>query len=171
MHGGRLAPCLLRSHTDTEACSLVAALLLRHSGHADSTDASVMDAVPAPASAPPPVSLQAIIHTRSAVAAPAPAASSAAAVDSQEHWRPPARLPPPPPPKSAPAPAPAAALASGGELMLPLNKSRSRSGSMEGSAGYASFKKELQVICRVTRVELACRFAVLSLLPQPGNIV
>jgi hypothetical protein len=40
--------------------------------------------------------------------------------------------------------------------MLPLSKSRSRSGSMEGSAGYASFKKELQVICHVTRVELPC---------------
>jgi hypothetical protein len=31
-------------------------------------------------------------------------------------------------------------------VLLPLNKSRRSSGSLQGNAGYASFKKELQVI-------------------------
>jgi hypothetical protein len=138
--GRRLAPCLLRSHKDTEAISLVAVLLLRHS--ADGGDASVYES--APAQSPPQATVAAPpaapVKPTAPVAAAIPAILPSQAASKVESGGPPVRLPPPLP-KSAPA---AAAVSS--ELLLPMNKSRSRSGSMEGSAGYASFKKELQVI-------------------------
>lgn len=148
--GGRIAPCLLRSHKDVEASSLVAAFLLRHSGAAEAVDASVADG--ASVLAAPSIALVTVstpVSVKPTVAAHYPATStrplaapSAAAAQSSEQGGPPSRLPPP-----APSAAPAAALprASGGELLLPQNKSRSRSGSLEGNSGYASFKKELQV--------------------------
>jgi hypothetical protein len=147
----RLAPCLLRSHKDAEASSLVAALLLRHSGSADGADASVCEGAPAPsptrAAAPAPPAAAAKPADPVTVAPPAvPARSAAGRV---EAGGPPVRLPPPPP-KAAPA----AAAPASSELLLPMNKSRSRSGSMEGNAGYASFKKELQVNFRTLSVFL-----------------
>jgi hypothetical protein len=146
----RLAPCLLRSHKDAEASSLVAALLLRHSGTADGADASVYEGAPAPsptraaAPAPPPAAAKPAAPVT--VALPAvPARSAAGRV---EAGGPPLRLPPPlPKATAAAAPAPS-------ELLLPMNKSRSRSGSMEGNAGYAFFKKELKVLFRTLSVLL-----------------
>jgi hypothetical protein len=137
----RLAPCLLRSHNDHEAGSLVASLLLRHPSAVDGLDASVFEGALASATSTTAIAplnpTDGLLSAISVTPAPTPAAASAC---DTEPGGPPARLPPPPP-KAAPA----AVVASGGELLLPLNKSRSRSGSMDGSTGYASFKKELQV--------------------------
>jgi hypothetical protein len=149
--GGRIAPCLLRTHKDVEASSLVAAFLLRHSGAAaeavdvSSADGASVLAAPSIAlvTVSTPVSVKPTLAAHSPAASTRPlAAPSAAAAQNSEQGGPPSRLPPP-----APSAAPAAALprASGGELLLPQNKSRSRSGSLEGNSGYASFKKELQV--------------------------
>ena len=139
---------MLRTHKDVEASSLVAAFLLRHSGAAEAVDASAADG--ASVLAAPSIALVTVstpVSVKPTVAVHYPATSTRplaapSAAQSSEQGGPPSRLPPP-----APSAAPAAALprASGGELLLPQNKSRSRSGSLEGNSGYASFKKELQV--------------------------
>jgi hypothetical protein len=146
-HGCRLSPCLLRSHEDVKACSLVTALLLRHSSSTEGPDTSVVDAEPAPSSSRTPATAQlhASVKPTIRTSSPAPAAvlvPSISAAGGGEQGGPPSRLPPPLP-KAAPAAV--LPLASAGELLLAPNKARSRSGSMEGNAGYASFKKELKV--------------------------
>lgn len=146
-HGCRLSPCLLRSHEDAKACSLVTALLLRHSSSIEGPDTSVVDAEPAPSSSRTPAAalLHASVKPTMHTSSPVPAAVSVPSISAAgggEQGGPPARLPPPLP---KPAPAAALPLASAGELLLAPNKARSRSGSMEGNAGYASFKKELKV--------------------------
>jgi hypothetical protein len=83
------------------------------------------------------------MHTSSPVAAAVfVSVPSTSAAGDGEQGGPPSRLPPPLP---KPAPAANLPLASAGKLLIAPNKSRSRSGSMEGNAGYASFKKELKV--------------------------
>lgn len=150
----RLAPCLLRTHSDAEASALVASLLLRHSGAADLPDASVVDGTPAlspsraPAAAPPPVTAKPTAPVLPVTVA-LPIMSSGSTSGKVEPGGPPVRLPPP-----LPKPASLSAVSSS-ELLLPVNKSRSRSGSLEGNAGYASFKKELQVIFECYKLTIA----------------
>ena len=174
LRGCRLAPCLLRSREDFEATSLVAAFLLRHFSNAEGADVSVIEAAPAlsssraPAIAPTQPSVTPTIHKHSPATATLSAAHSAAPASSSGPAGPPPRLPPPLP-KSAPGAA--VVPASGGEFVLPLNKSRSRSGSMEGNAGYASFKKELQVIVYCVNPVRRASFRICDSIICPDHMV